>query len=826
MANSGVVVVVAGQDNTEAVFKQIESNLRGVTERANETSSALEKIGERGVRLLEYFAVEEAALEALSAVKELVDGSLELGEAMEKASQKTGLSVGTLSTLHYAAAVTSSDFDAMSQAVARLDQSIGKAADGDRTAQSFMQSLGLNAKQLASQTDGAEIAFKKFTQTIAATENPIERVRLATGLLGRAGADQLDMLVKIGNNWDFYKEKATEAGVQLDGKTAESLAATNQRLLAIQQSVHGAGIAFTEGFIPGLNAALNAISGGKGTLEVFRELGEGVGHALEHMAAAAYRFAAAREAIDAIGDMGSMHSSDRDKAADEWKRVDELNAKAREYRDLAWGVTQPKQESAAPETPSKGKPFTGAPVPDGAADKLAAAVKARDAAMTRLDEESAQLAAQRAKANAEAQLAALEDEHKKNLISDKDYYAQKLAIQQDEIAKEKQAAMAKQDAIDTQIDKLSDDAKKQTGAKAVEDQAKMLDLQGRQLAIAGQIAALDAASSKARLDTETAIYELEQKRLQTSDELAAKRQGSNGNVGARLKQSADTYADQRRGLVANYGSGSVEVANADAAQATDQNKIRATGADESYGVASARIDSQRSAVDDAAQRGAIGSAEAQRERIALDAEEADALKPVLAAYEQLAKDGDLAATEKVIQLQTQIRELDNPVDEVAAHMRESFDGAFEGLFDNLDKGTKDLQDFGKQVEKIFLSEAYRRIVEPGVQQALGSIFPNGGGNGPAPASNPIASVGGIGKALGGLIPGINKIPGVGISGGKGGDVSVQIINQGSPVESGGASQSKASDDGGFESRVVSIILKDAETNGSVVQALAGALRNA
>ena len=71
---------------------------------------------------------------------------------MQRASEKTGIAVSTLSTLHYAAATTGGDFDSMTKAVAKMGASIGNAADGnDKKASAFLKGLGLDAKELAEQ---------------------------------------------------------------------------------------------------------------------------------------------------------------------------------------------------------------------------------------------------------------------------------------------------------------------------------------------------------------------------------------------------------------------------------------------------------------------------------------------------------------------------------------------------------------------------------------------------------------------------------------------------------------------------------------------------
>jgi hypothetical protein len=214
----------------------------------------------------------------IAKLKDAVSSSMEFGEQLQRASEKTGVAVGTLSTLHYAAAITGGDFDTMSTAIGKMGAAIGNAADGnDKKANAFLKSLGLNAKELASQSDGAEVAFKRVAQQIAATESPVRRLELAQGLLGKTGKDMIPTLIEIGSHWDEWKQKAIAAGVYLDGPGAESLAAASKRFKDLQQRIQGAEVGLTEGMTPALTSMLSVIEGGKSQMQAMQNFGSLIG---------------------------------------------------------------------------------------------------------------------------------------------------------------------------------------------------------------------------------------------------------------------------------------------------------------------------------------------------------------------------------------------------------------------------------------------------------------------------------------------------------------------------------------------------------------------
>ena len=95
---------------------------------------------------------------------------------------------------------------------------------------------------------------------------------------------------------------------------------------------------------------------------------------------------------------------------------------------------------------------------------------------------------------------------------------------------------------------------------------------------------------------------------------------------------------------------------------------------------------------------------------------------------------------------------------------------------------------------------------------LGSLF---GKKAPSAVSN------------GGLSAGAGNIPSavaseLGAKSGNGsGGVQVQVINQGSPME---VSSTSTSGGDGLEQRVISIVVKDAESMGTMTQSLGGAIK--
>jgi len=841
MANqNNIVVIIAAQDNSGAVLKQLEESLSSLKSKANESGDAMLAVGTKAAALATAAAI---AAKAVGELGSAVSGALDVGTQLDNLSKKTGLSAETLSVLRYTAKLTGEDFESTARAVTKLDKSIAEAAAGNKEDAALFAQLGLNVKELATAPDGAEVAMRKLGQALADTSGP-NKQGAAMKLLGRNGAETLPVLEELATNWDYFRSRAASAGELLSGPQAAALAESNRKLADLKLQVDGAALAFAQGLLPGLNATLNVISGGKGSLEGLVEIGHGIGRSMAFAASAVYGLAS-----------GLSRLLELQAIAPSWRKA--LNGHAEDFdkrsRDAMYFAVHGKEATPPPadplreKSPSNGKRPLSLPNIEGAG-KMESAVRERDAALAKLAEERAQSQFQTVKTAGDARLAELESQHARELISDQEFYVRKLAIQREELDAELKAATSKQAALDANIAELSKNARQHGGhfdidlsggaisvarghqgdPEAVSDEAKIAELLTRRLQLSNEIAKINADGAKAEYEYQDSINGLMIKRTELVDELAAKREAiTGGSVEARLHQSADTHDIKRKGLAANFGEGSKEVSDADFAFGNEQGQIRAKGAEETSGLATAGINAQRTSIQDALDRGSITTVEAQKERISLDQEEAKALGPVLQAYEELAASGDLQATEKVTELKTRISELSAPVDEVAQHMRESFDGAFESLFENLDQGVKSFESFTQSVARLLEQATYKKFIEPLVQMELGKLIPNDAPGTPAYGDAgiggahalPGTSIGGavktaasIGSALG--IPGVGELD----KKGNAGAITITLVNEGGlPLKIGDIKTGGSVD----KDQVLSVIQNSFEEGGLMRSLLTG-----
>jgi lambda family phage tail tape measure protein len=845
MAPKNIRIVIQGDgESAKTALAMVREQMAATAEQARNSGSEIGEAMEKVKRALEWIVLYDGIREVVSGIKELAVGSLELGETLEQAAKKTGLSVESLSVLHYAAGVLGTDFNSLVTGVGRMDKAIGAAADGNKEAAALMKALGVNAKDLAGRTDGAEIAFHKFVSVLAATDNPVRRTQLAMQLLGRAGAEQIPVLLEIGRNWDTFKQKAQEAGVVLDGETAAKLADTSQRLQDLKQHAIGAGLAFTEGLTPSLDQMFNVISSGQGQMDTMKTWGQDIGRILAFVGEVAYTAAAGLEYAFGAGELGKFtEAGRRDLAA-----AKELMQKAQEMHDVAFGDKPPG---------AAGKPFLPEGGGAGGPGFGGAGVGARPKSDNSIGEAAAQLAAEQAKVAADARraldeqnLAELEAQHRMGLVADGEFYTEKARLESDAFDAEQQSLrqhLAALQALETRqhADKGLKRDKAGNSAEELRTQKEMLQIQD-------QLAQVEARrGQKGSQDTAQADAgnkEAELARLKVAAELEKQR---NDGITARLallRREADIEAQK----VHNAGGSDADVAQVRALEQIEEQKLQIeevtrqiTAAEQAHKLA---VD----AVQDAERKGLLTKRAGQQQINQLNRQEAATLQQLVAQYTALAQvlGGDYLQKARALQATlAQLGRPDNQSDnQFAKQIGQGLSGVIDKFADSAARGKQSFHSMTlsmlQDIEALAVKMATERWLTPLLTSAFGGA---GGGSGAVPSAGPdIASalweshasggtssdnaqvVGEKGPEIwqpptrGGTILPTAAVRALGEGGGGGGrapSITQNIINNSSQPVTAQAPQ--VSFDTQLKSYVINTVLEDHAQGGPIAQSMRG-----
>jgi hypothetical protein len=843
----GIVIQIVGDGSSaDKALELVQKRLEETAEKAKHESGEIAEAMEKVTHAFESVGIYLGVHEAVDAIKELVAGSLELGETLLKTSQRTGLTVETLSVLHYAAAITGEDFESLASAVSKMDKTIGQATEGNKTAQAFLQKLGLNAKELAGRSDGAEIAFKKFAQTLAATENPIRRVELATGLLGKSGAAMIPLITEVGENWDAFKKKAEDAGVLLNGETAEAMAVTNQRLEDLKQHILGAAVALSEGLSPGLSKMLDVIASGKGDMNLMQEWGQMIAHTFEYATSAAYGLASAFYTLASVGDLGKLTERGRE----ELHKAEELSYKAEAMRDLAQGGDDWAAKPFLPATEGAGTPHGGF---EGVGDLTQPKKTPSDDSVAKgavaLAEAQAKAEAAAVKSGNEAIIAELDAQHKLMLVGDEEFYREKLIFLNSNL-----------DAEETAIRKEMADVQalhnKQAGeARTAKDPASRNRASSGAEASAAKLVELnqqinELVSKRHVLDSEYGAGQEERAAAEklTTLKLAAQiEEQTNGSISARIElmRYENSLAVQKAQINGQPG----QVAELQQLERTQEAKLQIEQLDRQI----VALEEQNRDAVEATNKRVTDGVESKRAATAqinqLNRDDAQQLQVLVAQYDALAKILGGEFTQNATQLHAKLDAMNtqiNPNKQQNAELVKTLGSAFESMADQITsaslKGGKAFHQMSQQIEEDILRLAVKLAMQKWITPALTGLFSGGGGGAASSGTDDLTPI--LGFAGGGEPPTdapsligekgpelfFPKGPGTVVpsdvvskmaqgAGGGAANVSVNVINNSSqPVT---ARPGPTSFDPDMKSYVVHTILEDMAQGGPIAQGMQG-----
>ncbi len=114
------------------------------------------------------------------------------GDALDKVSQRTGITVEALSELAYAADLSATDLETLETGLRKMQKSLVAAAEGAEGGRTALGLLGLNVKDLAKLSPDEQ--FKLLADRISTVRDPALKASLALELFGKAGTKLLPLM--------------------------------------------------------------------------------------------------------------------------------------------------------------------------------------------------------------------------------------------------------------------------------------------------------------------------------------------------------------------------------------------------------------------------------------------------------------------------------------------------------------------------------------------------------------------------------------------------------------------------------------------------------
>ncbi|CAJ0893111.1 phage tail protein [Ralstonia mannitolilytica] len=686
MASNRAQILISAVDQTKTAFDSIKRGLGGLTDTAKSVNGVLANLGV-GV--------------SLAGIGAMIKSSIDSADALDEMAQRTGIAVESLSLLVPAAELSAVSTEKFEAGLKKLATGMLEAATGSEASAQNFEALGVAVQNQDGTLRDSEQVLLDLADRFQAMPDGAEKAALAVDIFGKAGAEMIPFLNQGREGIGALKQEAAELGLQLSADTAAQAGNFNDALDKLKLATQSIGNQIIASLLP----ALNDMAGGMvesakqgGTL---RAILDGVVLVLKTLALGAATvgkaFVALGEAIGAgvaaavealKGNTDGAKAIIADLKGNLVKRLDELAS----FRDSLFDpkpieVKAPKIQADPELLQRLTKPKAVKPAQDttGAQTTL---IKAQ------LDAEFALL-----KDGLTRQQAALDAALEDRLISVRDYYTQKTAIEQREIDAEiarRQQELARSQAMVRSS--TSENERLRAKAEVAKAEADLITLNNRRT---------DIEQANARKAAQ-AERELADALAQAREELA--QITGTATDADRQAAIARSYRDLRARLAAESDADGVSLVdrliNVKAAQAN------LAALEAQWRQVTERLRNAQEAIQTQQQAGLLTEAQARRQIVALQLQSATEMERLLPTMQQAAQ---AIGPDAVIRVQAWRNELDRTkltVDEMAPlwnRIGESFGGALNGMITGAQTWRSALASIFQQVADAFLQQI---VIQP------------------------------------------------------------------------------------------------------------------
>lgn len=686
MASNRAQILISAVDQTKTAFDSIKRGLGGLTDTAKSVNGVLANFGV-GV--------------SLAGIGAMIKSSIDSADALDEMAQRTGIAVESLSLLVPAAELSAVSTEKFEAGLKKLATGMLEAATGSETSAQKFGALGVAVQNQDGTLRDSEQVLLDLADRFKAMPDGAEKAALAVDIFGKAGAEMIPFLNQGRDGIGALKQEAAELGLQLSADTAAQAGNFNDALDKLKLATKSIGNQIIASLLP----ALNDMAGGMvesakqgGTLRVildgvvlvlktlalgvatvgkaFVALGEAIGGGV----------AAAVEALK--GNTDGAKAIIADLKGSLIQRLDELAS----FRDSLFDpkpieVKAPRIQADPELLQRLTKPKAGKAAQDSTGAQTTLMKAQLDAEFTLLKDG---LARQQTALDA-----ALED----RLISVRDYYAQKTAIEQREvdaeIARKQQELSRSQQVASTG---KSENDRLKAKAEVAKAEADLITLNNRRT---------DIEQANARKAAQ-AERELADALAQAREELA---QITSTATDADRKSAIErSYRDLRARLAAESDADGVSLVDRLIDVKAAQANLAAL--EVQWRQVTERMRNAQEAIQTQQQAGLLTEAQARQQIVTLQQQSATEMERLLPTMQQAAQ---AIGPDAVIRVQAWRNELDRTrltVDEMAPlwnRIGESFGGALNGMITGAQTWRSAMASLFQQVADAFLQQI---VIQP------------------------------------------------------------------------------------------------------------------
>lgn len=231
---------IEGEDASAAAFASVLKNAKDTSE-----------------KMSGFFETAFAGI-SIAVITEFTSKLIDLGDQMETAAKKAGISGNAFSELAYAAKQSGVDAGSLSQALAIMNKNLSLASTGATAPTEALTALGLKIQNI--QDLKPDQQFELLAQQISRLSSPADKARAEMELFGRAGAELGPLFDQGAAGIQKAREEAEKVGAAFSDETLHNLAEAHKAIDALESSFVGFAASLVGKVAPAITEVLNTIT--------------------------------------------------------------------------------------------------------------------------------------------------------------------------------------------------------------------------------------------------------------------------------------------------------------------------------------------------------------------------------------------------------------------------------------------------------------------------------------------------------------------------------------------------------------------------------------
>ena len=181
---------------------------------------------------------------------------IDLGDALNKMSARTGATVEWLSAMSFGAERSGATIETLEQAIRKLNKAIAEAQSGNRTPYEVFRRLRIDPSSMEFRSMDAGAQFELVARRLNEVQSQAEKTRLAMALFEEGGVMLLPLLGDI----DKLKQKAKELGIIMTKEQADTAAALLDAWTNLKYQLNAIFMSLGEAIAPALKQVVTWLS--------------------------------------------------------------------------------------------------------------------------------------------------------------------------------------------------------------------------------------------------------------------------------------------------------------------------------------------------------------------------------------------------------------------------------------------------------------------------------------------------------------------------------------------------------------------------------------